>query len=314
MAKRFALPRRQVSNGPFYKTHRKNSLKERPISMGRFVGGLIIRMDYYGKTTKRFKTAFYLIINANHDGYTHVFDIDFVPSSVLKFLISLTKNKKLEDFLFSRSTFSYYNFGSYDKSLYRRLLPIMNRAYRKLIRNPTNIRRTYVIDYDFGKIRNAIKPKFIFPKLEDEDFEIEQTAMEFDVNEKAMFEMSKTGRLVTLTPTIWATMRNTDSWQTGITQEEVRRYANMRGKDVETTNRIIAGMKSSQTFYAPIIFKYFGTYYCVAGNTRLMTAMSLKVIPKVYIFAYDPDVQAMYAESTPTMPSSNVNYYERPIE
>jgi hypothetical protein len=281
-----SLPRRRKSVGAYYNTHTKNIIKQRPISTSNFEGGLIVKMDYFGKTTGRYNTAFYLIINPSYKNYVHVFDIDFVPASALRFIIELTKNKKLEDFLFSQTTFSYYNFPSYGKSLYTKLLPIMNDSYRKLIRNPKYIRRTYVVDYDFGKIRNAIKPKFVYPNIEDEMLELESTAREYDLDRETLISSAKKGRLTTLNPTIWSKLKNTDSWTIGMTQEDVRKNALARGKSIETTNRIIAGMKSSQTFYAPIILKYKDEFDCVAGNTRLMTAMSLKVIPKVYIFSY----------------------------
>jgi hypothetical protein len=284
-----ALPRKRKSTGAYYNTHLKNIIKQRPISSSNLEGGLIVKMDYFGKTTGRYKTAFYLIINPNYQNYVHVFDIDFIPASVLRFIISLTKNKKLEDFIFSQTTFSYYNFSSYNKSLYNKLLPIMNESYRKLIRNPKYIRRTYVVDYDFGKIRNAIKPKFVYPNIEDELLEIESAAIEYDIDKKQLISSAYKGRLSALNPTIWSKLKNTDSWQIGMTQEDVRRNAGIRGKSMETTNRIIAGMKSSQTFYAPIILKYKEDFYCVSGNTRLMTAMALKIIPTVYIFTYSEE-------------------------
>jgi hypothetical protein len=167
----------------------------------------------------------------------------------------------------------------------------MNESYRKLIRNPKYIRRTYVVDYDFGKIRNAIKPKFIYPNIEDELLEIESAALEYDLDKYELTKSAYKGRLSALNPTIWSKLKNTDSWQIGLSQEDVRRNASFRGKDVETTNRIISGMKSSQTFYAPIILKYRDEFYCVAGNTRLMTAMSLKVVPSVYIFTYNEETE-----------------------
>lgn len=280
------LPRKLKSIGPYYNTHQRNIISQRPISFSRFEGGIIVKMDYYGKTTKRYKSAFYLIINPNYHNYTHVFDIDFIPASTLKLIINLTKNKKLEDFLFAKSTFSYYNFNSYGKSLYNMLLPVMDKSYRKLIRDAKNIRRTYIIDYDFGKIKNAIKPKFIYPDLNDEKFEIEEAADNYGLSKKKMFESAGTGRLTNLTPSMWSKLRNTDSWDVQMTQKDVREYAEYRGKDPVITNRIIAGMKSSQTFYAPIVLSHEGELYCVSGNTRLMTAMALKIIPKVYIFTY----------------------------
>lgn len=280
------LPRKLKSIGPYYNTHQRNIISQRPISFNRFEGGIIVKMDYYGKTTRRYKSAFYLIINPDYKNYTHVFDIDFIPASTLKLIINLTRNKKIEDFLFAKTTFSYYNFNSYGKSLYNMLLPVMDKSYRKLIRNAKNIRRTYIIDYDFGKIKNAIKPKFIYPDLNDEKFEIEEAADNYGLSKRKMFEYVGTGRLTNLTPSMWSKLRNTDSWDVQMTQKDVREYAEYRGKDPVTTNRIIAGMKSSQTFYAPIIFSHEGELYCVSGNTRLMTAMALKVIPKVYIFTY----------------------------
>lgn len=306
------LPRRKsASIAPYYRTHRKNTLKERPISISNFEGGTIVRMDYFGKTTGVFKSAYYLIIGENtsdrgkvvlggadFDKYTHVFDIGYVPASVLKFLISLTRYKKLEEFVFARTAFSYYNFPVFGKSLYNKLLPVMNKSYRKLIRSTKNIRRTYIVEYDFGKIRGAIKPKFIFPNLEEEAVALKETADEFGLEYNVMDEISKSGRLVSLTPTIWSSIDNTNSWQINITQDQVRIYAETKGKSPDVTDRIISGMKSSQTFYAPIIFKYFDSYYCVAGNTRLMTAMALKVIPKVYIFAYDENTEKFYKQTT----------------
>lgn len=284
------LPRRRKSPGQYYKTHRANTIKERPISYRRFQNGLIVRMDYFGKTTKRYKTAFYLIISPDYANYTHVFDIDFIPSSVLKFIINLTKNKKLEDFLFSRTTFSYYDFQSSGRSLYKQLLPIMNKSYRRLIRDPKYIKRTYVIDYDFGNIRTAVNPKFIFPNINEELQELENLANEYDLSKKKLIKSARSGRLTRLHPTIWSKIKNTDSWSIGMTQEDVRKKASIRGKSSDTTNRIISGMKSSQTFYAPIIFSYEGEYYCVAGNTRLMAAMALKHMPMVYIFTYKKDI------------------------
>lgn len=281
------LPRRTTSSGAYYSTHRRNTLREFPISMGRFENGTIIRMDYFGKTTNRYKTAFYLIINATHDNYTHVFDIDFIPASVLNYIVTLTKNKKLEDFFFANTTVSYYNFSSYDRSLYKRLLPIMQNAYRKLIRNSKYIRRTYLIDYNFQKTRSAIKPKFVYPSISDEIIAIEKVADELNLDLSMVLEAANLGKLVTLTPTIWSNIQNTTSWEIGLTQQDVRLIAASRGKNIDTTNRIISGMKSSQTFYAPIILKYNNAFYCVAGNTRLMAAMALRVTPKVYIFTYN---------------------------
>lgn len=292
MAKRSqsSLPRRGRSPGAYYSSHARNVKRERPITFPRFEEGLLIKMNYFGKTTKRYKTAFYLIITANYQGYAHVFDIDFVPVSVLRFLITLTKNKRLEDFLFANSAYQYYNFGGQGntRALYKKLLPIMGRSYRKLILNYKYIKRTYLLEYDFGKIKDAIKPKFIYPDIKDEYLALEEAAIQYDIGKRKLLKSAEYGKLVTLTPTLWSKIENTDSWQIGITQEQVRQYAAIRGKSVDTTNRIIAGMKASQTFYAPIILKYNGELYCVAGNTRLMAAMALRVIPKVYIFEYPP--------------------------
>lgn len=281
------LPRRTTSIGAYYSTHRRNTLREFPISMSRFENGTIIRMDYFGKTTQKYKTAFYLIINASHNNYTHVFDIDFIPASVLNYIVTLTKNKKLEDFFFANTTVPYYNFTSYDRGLYKRLLPIMQNAYRKLIRNSKYIRRTYLIDYNFQKIRSAIKPKFVYPSVSDEILALEYISDELNLDLTEMLKVANLGKLVMLTPTIWSKIQNTTSWEIGLTQEDVRRIASSNGKSIDTTNRILSGMKSSQTFYAPIILKYNNTFYCVAGNTRLMAAMALRVTPKVYIFTYN---------------------------
>jgi hypothetical protein len=257
------------------------------MSISRIDEGLIVKMDYYGKTTNVFKSAYYLIINSTYNGYGHVFDIDFVPAAVLKLIIQLTKNKVIENYLFGNSTYSYYNFPSTNKSLYTKLLPIFGRAYRKLIKSPKHIRRTYIVDYNFGKVRGPFNPKFVIPSIEEEKPAFSVVAKRLKIKYKKMLEFSKFGKLKTLTPTMWSSLQYTDSWDVSMNETNVIDIATKNGNPVDTAKRILKGMKSNQTFYAPIIMYHDGSYYCISGNIRLSAAMALKIVPKVYIFTYN---------------------------
>jgi hypothetical protein len=281
------LPRKSKTMGAFSRMHKRNSIKQRQISMANLQNGFIIKMDYFGKWTKRFKTSHYLVIEPSHNNYIHVFDIDFVPASALKYIVNLTQDKKPGQFVFARQTFSFLNFKQSKKPLYRLLYPIMKKSYRRLIRNKTNVKRTFLIDYNFSSMRQFETPKYVMPNLQKETLQIKNSAIELGLSQRSVMALSKKGVLRSLTPSIWSNITNTSSWNLKLTQTMARELANARGKSDFEVNRIFDAMKANHTFEAPILIKYNNTsYYCIAGEVRLLAAMALRITPKVYIFTY----------------------------
>lgn len=287
------LPRKTKSLGKFSRMHKRNSRKRKQINFTNLQNGFIVQMDYFGKWTNRFKTSHYLVIEPKYGGYVHVFDIDFVPASALRYLVTLTINRMPGEFVFGNSTYSFLEFKQSGKALYRMLYPIMKKSYRKLIRKATNIRRTYILDYNFSRIRQFENPKFVTPNLKKEKIAFTEIAEELELRKKKLKEVSEKGRLTTLTPVIWSNIVNTRSWDTTLTQSDVIELAQYRGKTETDVKEMIEAMKANHTFEAPIIMRYStyktNEYYVIAGEVRLMCAMALRITPKVYIFTYEPD-------------------------
>jgi hypothetical protein len=249
------LPRKTKTMGAFSRMHKRNSIKQRQISMSNLQNGFIIKMDYFGKWTRRFKTSHYLVIEPSHNNYIHVFDIDFVPASALRYIVTLTQDKKPGQFIFANQTFSFLNFKQSKKPLYRLLYPIMQKSYRRLIRSKTNVKRTFLIDYNFSTMRQFETPKFVIPSIEKEMLQIKNAAAELTLDETRVISLSKSGILRTLTPAIWSNIRNTNSWNLKLTQNMAKDLASSRGKSKFEIERIFSAMKANHTFEAPILIK-----------------------------------------------------------
>ena len=118
------------------------------------------------------------------------------------------------------------------------------------------------------------------PDLSEEHEEMERTSEELGIDLQEIIDGYKNGSLEKLNNDIWQMMENTDSWDIK-DLEEARRYAEEYGKDIEN---IIDGFKKGKELPAPIVLiKDDGAPYLIAGNTRLMVAKALKVVPKVVI-------------------------------
>ncbi len=129
---------------------------------------------------------------------------------------------------------------------------------------------------------------FIFPDITKERGEFERVADTFGVDsETLVFLASEEGRLRDLSNEIWEKLDNTDSnkyekdnW------EAVREFSEMCGRDwLDLKKKIEKGNRID----APIIMKYGELYHLVSGNTRLMVARALGIIPKVLVFEYIHD-------------------------
>lgn len=118
------------------------------------------------------------------------------------------------------------------------------------------------------------------PDLSEEHEEMERTSKELGIDLQEIVDGYKNGSLEELNNDMWQMMENTDSWDIK-DLEAARRYAEEYGKDIEN---IIDGFKKGKELPAPIVLiKDDKVPYLIAGNTRLMVAKALKVVPKVVI-------------------------------
>lgn len=117
------------------------------------------------------------------------------------------------------------------------------------------------------------------PDLSEEHEEIERTSEELGIDLQEIKDGYKNGSLKELNNDMWQKMENTDSWDIK-DLEDARRYAEEYGKDIEN---IIDGFKGGKRLPAPIVLIKDDGPYLIAGNTRLMVAKALKVVPKVVI-------------------------------
>ena len=116
------------------------------------------------------------------------------------------------------------------------------------------------------------------PPISEEYEEMERTSEDLGIDFHEIENGYENGSLVDLTDDIWEKMENTDSWNIRDLQH-AKEYAEEYDKDIES---IIEGFESGNRLPAPIVLiKSDGVPYLIAGNTRLMVARALKVIPKV---------------------------------
>lgn len=125
----------------------------------------------------------------------------------------------------------------------------------------------------------------------DESEEFLRTATEMSPEEdiQVNFEFLKTMYQQALIKELdyehWSTMENTDSWETDtIFKIQMAIKNNNEPRSISTIiHEFMTG-----TVRCPIVLeKEDGTYYLIAGNTRLMVAKYLKLTPKVVVIKTD---------------------------
>ena len=126
----------------------------------------------------------------------------------------------------------------------------------------------------------------------DEAEEFERTAEEFTQDKaelKTNIKFLQTGykiaKVKSLSDSDWKKMQNTDSYSTK-TLESVQKAIKKNGEPRNITTIINEFMSSAVRI--PICIKLGdGVLYLVAGNTRLMVARMLDILPKVVIINTD---------------------------
>jgi len=141
-----------------------------------------------------------------------------------------------------------------------------------------------------SKFEHEPKSQFIFPDLRYEMGEIERTAKTYAPDNVQQFihdfvVKAQKSSLVFLSEDIWSVLENTDSYDVQKGDWDFVNYAATENDRDWTSKR--EAIKAGKEMHAPIILKIGDAYHKVAGNTRLMVARCLGIIPKVLIVEMD---------------------------
>ncbi len=128
---------------------------------------------------------------------------------------------------------------------------------------------------------------FIKPDILSERGEFTRVAETFSLDEGVLMHLAATdGSLVGLSRDVWDELDNTDSnrFEAG-DWDVIAEHAAWYGRDWQSIKHALA---KGLSYDAPIIMKFRGKYHLVSGNTRLMVARAMGIVPKVWLFeVYD---------------------------
>ena len=130
---------------------------------------------------------------------------------------------------------------------------------------------------------------FTFPDLEVEIGELWRMAQLFDTEDnkngfvKAFKEKAKESSLVPLTDDLWSTLENTDSSDIAVGDWEAVKHHAEDGHPEHPRDwqAIREKMASGVSLDAPIVLSMKGVNHLVSGNTRLMVARAIGIMPEV---------------------------------
>jgi len=116
------------------------------------------------------------------------------------------------------------------------------------------------------------------PNIESETEEFKRTADELNLDLDKLIRSAARGFTQELNDDLWSNLQNTDSY--GIrSMKEVELLALEYGKDLES---IVDAIGKGQSIPSPIILIGNGKPYLIAGNTRLMIARAMGIIPEIF--------------------------------
>jgi len=136
--------------------------------------------------------------------------------------------------------------------------------------------------WEYLALTQKNRAMWVMPEFEKEKNELVRQANELNLDKEKMFDAFHNGKLVDLDPQVWSKMQNTESNHPDLSWEIVRAFP----KDVDI---IIKGLQEGHALPAPIVLKYKGNYWCVAGNTRLSISKLMNITPKVWMITYGDD-------------------------
>jgi hypothetical protein len=138
------------------------------------------------------------------------------------------------------------------------------------------------------------KEQWQFPDIDAERGEFERVASEFSVDaDTLIFLAQEEGKLVQLEEPLWSHLTNTDSDR--VTAGDWKMVEEIYSG--EEYQRDWQGYKKRMeqeggVFDAPIIAKIGDVYHLVSGNTRLIVARALGIVPRVLLFEYRHEWQS----------------------
>ncbi len=134
----------------------------------------------------------------------------------------------------------------------------------------------------------AKKEHFKFPDIEAEHGEFDRVAKTFGFDSGTLeFLAGEEGRMIDMGDELVLVLENSDvskvkygDWDTvgNLAREYGRDWVDIKEK-----------MERGTTLDAPIIMKYDDVYHLISGNTRLMVARALGIVPQVLLFEYVHD-------------------------
>lgn len=126
-------------------------------------------------------------------------------------------------------------------------------------------------------------PNWLKPALDLERDEFHRTAQSFGLSTSSMLKAAQGGQLVDFPYSVWGKLENSDSFDVaGVNVADSR--AKGYGRD---TSSLKNAYMTGEGVPAPIVWRrQDGSYYLIAGNTRLMLAKAFGLRPKVFLFRY----------------------------
>lgn len=140
-----------------------------------------------------------------------------------------------------------------------------------------------------SQINENENQEFVMPFPENEIGEIERVAQTFgqkSENFQADFlKVAKSTEPVPLSEDIWAQLENTDSYDIQKGDWKTVDYHAVEGNPESPRDwkSIKEEMETKSPIIFPMIVQVDGKFHLVSGNTRLMVARALGIIPKVLI-------------------------------
>lgn len=136
--------------------------------------------------------------------------------------------------------------------------------------------------WEYLALTQKNRAMWVMPQFEVEKEELVRQAEDLNLDANKMFEAFHNGKLVDLDQQVWSKMQNTVSNDSDLSWNMIRAFP----KDVDI---IIKGIEEGHALPAPIVLKYKGNYWCVAGNTRLSISKLMNITPKVWMIIYGDD-------------------------
>jgi hypothetical protein len=116
--------------------------------------------------------------------------------------------------------------------------------------------------------------------LWDEFGEFTRAAKEKNVWLPKLFWLFCTGKLVELDDDTWASLENSDSWETRSLEQVFEAAA--AAKPPRDVKRLIEAHRTGNMLPAPMMLVLAGQSHLMSGNTRLMLSAALGERPKVF--------------------------------